>query len=360
MYLNYKSRIRSALFKGVLSLFSLGIFLSACKPKEDFVGKEYVIAPADLQVISFAAPDKSTPVDFTADSASFSAQFSHRVSWFLTLTGLKSGAVKKIEGLSDRIDPNLIKWGGNHDGLYFFKNEPVVAEITFLKSSLVAADTFNIGTPKKYEGTLLFDGFEKKFSNSWPGDFSFQEDGEVTPDVLKRDSSVTPIEGKWNFKMSGQDANTSYFICGMRAQKDQPKPENMPAKDTLYMDFDSFDPNEVYFNVYVYGNGATGTRASIAVAEDDNGNAMYEDPIEDSWEYPFKVTWVGWKLISVKYADFSRAADKNFGGNGNGIKELNKAKSITFNLLSDPPGGHAEYSFDFPIITYGGAFNPQQ
>src|SRR5690606_29245989 len=102
-------------------VFSLPLLLlTACpKPSEDFVGTEYVVAPADLQVISLGSTNES--IDLTKDSVAFEGVLSHRVSWFIKLTGLESGAEATISGLSDTINPEKAFWKGNHSGLYFFR-----------------------------------------------------------------------------------------------------------------------------------------------------------------------------------------------------------------------------------------------
>jgi hypothetical protein len=334
-------------------LITIGL-LTQCKPhKENFIGKEYISAPSDLEVTSFSATQD--PVNLSIDSVAFSGQFNHQVSFKITLTGLTSGAKQTIDGLSDHIDPNLIKWGGNHEGLYFFQKEDVEAVLTFLNSDIVLRDTFTVTGTKKYDGLLLFFGFESPFVDHWPQDFSFKEDGEVPPTLKK---VTMAVQGKYSFYLSGHDANTTYFIGGMRAEYDQPK--TLPVANIIHFTFDSYNPDSVYFNAYIYGTGVTSTRMSVALAEDDNGNGMYEDPIEDTWEFPIHVDWVGWKLVSVRYADFTASVKLVNGGNGNHIKELDKVKSITFNLLSDPPGGNSEYYLDFPIVTYGVPFDPHE
>jgi hypothetical protein len=340
----------SWLFALSISLFG---FITGCKSPEDFIGKEFIEAPSDLQVLSF---DGTTDlVDFTKDSVGVVGELSHRVSWIVTFKGSLSGAIKTFEGMSQSIDPSQFKWGGEHDPSkslkFFLKDEPVFVEISFINSSLIVRDTIVIKQTKKFAGDILFDGFDKATlgAYSWPNFLDFNEnDGEIW---LAKPNEEYVVQGLRSLSLSGKDNDNSYFIGGMRAQSSS-DPGNK------YFKFQSLNPDSVFFNAYIYGDGNITTRMSIGVAEDDNLNGSYEDATDDVWEYAIKINWKGWKLVSVRYSDFARAANVNFGGGGNGKRELDRVKRITFNLLSDPAGNAASYIVDFPIITYGSAFDP--
>jgi hypothetical protein len=336
-----------------ISLFG---FITGCKSPEDFIGKEFIEAPSDLQVLSFEGT--TDLVDFTKDSVGLIGELSHRVSWFVTFTGLKSGAIKTFEGISQSIDPSLFKWGGEHDPQksikFFLKDEPVLVEVSFLKSNLVSRDTIVIKETKTFKGDVLFNGFDDDDYDDWPKYLVFDENNDpknftATP-YLTDDPKGRIVQGERAWGLSGTDYDNTYFIGGIRAMKNDGNDE--------YFEFQSIQPDLVYFNVFVYGDANTTTRMAIGVAEDDNLDGTYQDASDDVWEYPIKINWVGWKLISVRYVDFIRAANVNYGGGGNGKRELDRVKRITFNLLSDPAGNPANYIVDFPIITYGSPFDP--
>jgi hypothetical protein len=328
-----------------ISLFG---FITGCKSPEDFIGKEFIEAPSDLQVLSFEGT--TDLVDFTKDSVGLIGELSHRVSWFVTFTGLKSGAIKTFEGISQSIDPSLFKWGGEHDPQksikFFLKDEPVLVEVSFLKSNLVSRDTIVIKETKTFKGDVLFEGFDLA-SYTWPY-LPFAENTKEIFSAEPNDEFV--VQGPRSFSLSGRDNDNTYFIGGMRTQ--------IPDPEKDYIKFQSLNPDSVFFNAYIYGDGNITTRMSIGVAEDDNLDGTYQDASDDVWEYAIKINWKGWRLVSVRYVDFARAANVNFGGGGNGKRELDRVKRITFNLLSDPAGNTASYIVDFPIITYGSPFDP--
>lgn len=334
-------------------LLLVGVF-SGCKKPEEFVGKEFIEAPSDLAVLSFDGP--SVPVDFTKDSVGLTGELSHRVSWYVTFTGLESGAVKSFEGLSQSIDPSQFKWGGEHDPTksikFFKKGEPVLVEISFLKSNLVSRDTITIGETKIFNGDVLFEGFDQKSYNNFPVYLTFGENAKEgfkgTP--ITEFDKVVQGEGSW--MLSGADNDNTYFIGGTRSMKADGNSE--------YFEFKSLNPDSVYFNMYIYGDGNITTRVALAVAEDDDLDKTYEDATDDVWEYPFKLNWTGWKLVSFRYSDFAVSASAAYGGSGNKKRQLDRVKRITLNLLSDPPGNPASYIVDFPIITYGGPFDPSK
>src|SRR5690554_1479512 len=92
---------------------SLVGFISGCKSPDESIGSELIVAPSDLQVLSFEGNLKT--VDFTKDSLGLFGELSHRVSWLVTFKGTISGAIKTFEGVSQVIDPSELKWGGEHD-----------------------------------------------------------------------------------------------------------------------------------------------------------------------------------------------------------------------------------------------------
>lgn len=326
-------------------------FCTKKKSGDTMIGPSYVAAPADLKIDTFIVP--SRPVILSRAPAVFSGKFNHKVTWYLTLTQ-PNGAVKIFTGLSDNFN---VSWTGNHDSTRFFVPDSVTAELSFLGSDLQESKKFRLVLTKDYTNSktvVMFDGFES--SITWP-DYSFVESGEETPTARTEDTTVV-IEGNKSFHMAGRDANNTYFIEGVRHQS-----SGQNETSFVYVQVPTYSPDSLYFNCYIYGTGNTTTRASISVSEDDNHNGVYEDgryPSEDTYEYDVKVTWTGWKLISAKYADFMLASDPKYGGSGNRIKQVELIKEVTFNLLSDPPQNTADYYLDFPVMTAGEPFDPNQ
>lgn len=343
------------LYKGTCLVAAIGglLFFLSCERDNvgPFVGQQYVNAPADLVVDTLIVP--STAINLEDDSAVISAPLSHNVSWYLTLTGLQSNAVQTFSGISDNV---YVEWNGSHDGLYFFRaNEQVKTELTFVGNDLTVSDTFTITKPKTYSGMPLFGpaaiGFEKM--PAWP-DFPFAEDGEqgVSTEV----SLSRSVEGLASFYMEGADINNTYFISGIRDQICVP-----PCNQ--WFNFPTNNPDSIFINVFVYGTGNEATMGGIGIGEDDDKDGLYEDAkfhSEDGWDFQFRVNWVGWRLVSAPYSSFQRSTNPEYGGTGNAIREPDRIKQITFNLLSSPPTNQVEIYYDFPIVTFGKPFNPHE
>ncbi len=337
----------------------IGVALIGCKKPEHFIGKEYKEASPNLSVAYFESD--LDEVDFAKDSIAFIGEFSEKVSWYINLKGLSSGAIRTLEGLSEVIDPSVTKWGGDHEpsNLRFFqKGEKVVAELSFMNSSVVERDTFTIKTTKKFQGTELFLGFENAFSYySWGNNYLFFNEtapltNSANPMVFKMETSRF-VQGKQALSISGADNDNTYFIGGARTF--------IPDGLRRFFVFESNNPDSVYFNAYIYGDPRyPNTRMAIGISEDDNQNGTFEPTTEDVWEYAVKINWTGWRLLSMKYSDFSTSVSRENGGSGNKKRELDRVKQITFNVLGDPAGSAAGYLIDYPIITYGGSFDPSK
>jgi hypothetical protein len=278
-------------------------------------------------------------LDFTNQKQSFTASFSQKVSWIITLRGDISGAVKTISGLSDHIDASNSSWGGEQNEGVFFQAEKVTATLSFLGSAGNYATNFEITTPKVYEEALnMGNGFDPE-GNLY---------GPVYPDAgdkFEYGIVEAGIQGRHAFKMSGTDFGKNYYLGVYRS--DYSGAEKLPAT-----------PENVYFNVYVFGKGDADSKLKLAGKEDDDLSGKYDDQTDDSWEFEIPLSHVGWKMISVKYSDFKISGEKNYGGSGNQTFEPQKLVNVDFALISGKPGGSAEAMFDFPSVTANAPFRP--
>jgi len=346
----------SILWFTVLSVCVLSISCKRDKHPENMIGPEYKNADPGFFVVNDAfTATPSAKVDFTKGVVSFDSKFSQEVTYFLTLRGT-SGASVSFTGKA--ADLSKVKWDGGHNGLYFFTaNDQVTAELSFLGSNIVLKNTLTIAEPKSY-GVLVSNDFEpfraghKRFPSGWyvfggeadkgtngayNGIFAFPtssiivDPGDPNSPVI---NSVKPPSGSKYYFMSGTDANNDFYIDG--------------AGGEVTLNLATDNPDSVYYNVFVYGRGFVSDKGSLKIQEDDNGSGKVQDT-EDELFYDFKVNWVGWKLISVKYSDFSFTATIQ----GNRKREPKKAGKVGFTLLSDPSGASTQYGFDYPIFTYG-------
>ncbi len=350
----------SILWFAVFCVCFLGLSCKRDKHPGNMIGPEYKNADPGFFVVDDAfVVSPSTRVDFTKGVVSFDGKFSQEVTYFLSLKG-KSGASISFTGKAS--DLSKVKWDGGHNGLYFFTaNDEVVAELSFLGSNIVKTTTLTIGTPKSY-GVLVND-FEsvraghKRFPARWyvfggeadagkngayNGVFEYptsvintSPDGAADPDNLVINSVKPPSGNKYYF-MSGTDGNNDFYIDGSGGE--------------VTLNLATNNPDSVYYNVFVYGRGFVSDKGSLKIQEDDNGSGKVDD-FEDELFYDFKITWSGWKLISVRYSDFAFTKDAKF--TGNKVREPKKAGKVGFTLLSDPSGASTQYGYDYPIFTYG-------
>ncbi|MFN6945799.1 MAG: hypothetical protein ACK4ND_12700 [Cytophagaceae bacterium] len=363
-----KYSIQSNFKNGILVSVSLLIALllvSSCAKRTDFIGSELVTMPEGFFVAdnSFSAsPDR---VNFERDKAKFSAEFSHRVTWRIKLQGLTSGANKVIKGTSDKLDPDSIQWNGSHDGLYFFmRDEKVLAELTFMGGNLTLIDTIDVLRAKLYGNQgfsvsndsrpTTFEGFEGASFNI-SGLFWLDPYFDGRREMAERDPMLNdkdkPVQGEYAFTLSGTDITNSYFVGGFK--------RNITAMERNAIKWPE-DPDSVYINIYLYGRGDGVTKLNFSMEEADDGGPSHREDRHDAFEFQFNFEHTGWKLFSVRYSDLTRAANPDYGGSGNNVKEPNKVRSIAFNAISSPPNNYVKATFDFPIITFGKPFNPRE
>jgi len=138
--------------------------------------------------------------------------------------------------------------------------------------------------------------------------------------------------------------------------------------------------DEIYLNVFVYGNG-DGSTINYTLKQ-DAGSASgptldnrYEDNFDESFEKPIKVDFLGWKLFSFRYSDFTPALFKSEGNETIEGKKLNrgdlrkglyarqihdhtKLLVIQFGLVGPAtakgPGGSGRAIIDNPVISWDG------
>jgi hypothetical protein len=340
----------SILLLSTLCVCILSISCKRDKHPEKMIGPEYRNADPDFFVVDDAfTMSPSNEVDLTKALVAFDAKFSQEVTYFLKLSS-NNGASVNFTGKA--ADLSKVKWDGGHNGLYFFNaKDSVIAELSFLGSNKILKDTLTIKTPKSY-GVLVND-FEtvkpaghKKFPASWyvfGGEAGSGLNGAYNGVVSYPQNitgvdwntpSVKPPSGNNYYYMSGLDVNNDFYVDG--------------AGGIVALNLKTTNPDSVYYNVFVYGRGFVNDKGSLKIQENDNGKGGIEDN-EDELFYDFKINWTGWKLISVKYSDFSFTASIV----GNRIREPHKAGKVGFTLLSDPSGASTQYGFDYPIFTYG-------
>src|SRR5690554_5461228 len=91
-----------------LIIFTLAIFIgsfSACKKREGYIGPKYVSAPEGFFVVDELFEPSAALANFAVgDVINFSSDFSHEVTYTVTVVGQTSGATYTTSGLAKNID----------------------------------------------------------------------------------------------------------------------------------------------------------------------------------------------------------------------------------------------------------------
>ena len=394
-------RIRNIVLTALTILFVSGAILYSCtRKKADYLGPEYLSAPSDFTASNLTATD---PINFASGVCNITATFSHRVTYTVTITGLTSGAEKVYTGVGSLIDAAAIGgiWNGSHDGLYFFRSgEQALITLTFLRSevklskvvTITTKRNFVLGNPyllavggsnNSYElpatvrssvcPTCGFFPFQFSFSEGLAGPTSFAED------VLASANSVNAVDGLKVLKFAGKSAQgDGFFIGGIQHRKGNPG-----GNISFMLPATWKDPSQIYFNVYIYGNGNSKATVNLEFHESDYSNSKndYVAPLDtlkkecggtplnkfdhdpctdDGWVSAIPVDFVGWRLVSVKYSDFVRSVSLPNGGSGDGIKEPTRVARIQMGVVARPAFAETNVLMDYPIISYGAPFDPSK
>jgi hypothetical protein len=367
-----------------------GVVLYSCtRKKVDYLGPEYLSAPAGFSASNLNVTD---PVDFTLGNCFVTANFSARVTYTVTFKGRSSGAVKSYTGVNNLIDassPGGV-WNGSNDGLYFFRTGEVVdVTISFLRSDYTLSTTMTIvkernpftGNPNLIPLGGINNGYENSNVNpgSFPTQFAFST-AKATPTpyaerVLASSEGIKAINGLEVLRLSGVSAQPDgFFIGGI-----QHRAGNLNSVNTFMLPNTWTDPSQIYFNVYIYGNGANFATVNLEFHESDlsnplNAGGKYEcpDPLktensynhdpctDDGWVYALPINFTGWRLVSIKYSDLSKSVSVNNGGSGDGVKEPTRVARIQMGVVATPAFKEAKVIMDYPVISYGAPFDPSK
>ena len=346
------------------------VVVTACNTNDgDILGAE-VFIPSD-------AFEVTTPFQLNTDQVNFEnsevvtsiATFNERVTGDVTFTGLTSGATHSYGFTANELDASTFQWrGGHNNNTFFVTGETVVAELSFLSSNIKFFDTVvvdqeflfstdeiihsEVGNPGPEDPTNISAGnFFWFFANN--NNFDPEQSFFVQLDSTGSEDGVDALQGSRYVRMQGVRP-VGQFITSASA--------GARTDGVFYWDLPE-DPNNVWVNVYAYGNGLDdpGTDFIIALLEADGGPGADDNATggEDD-QYNFFVTFnhIGWKLFSIRYADLPIGT---FLANGNGIREPNRLKVLSYNLQSQGPIGETAVArFEMPMFTIGGPFDPSK
>ncbi len=338
-------------------LFLASVFLTFGCNKKDIDGREVHPASADFKVTENLVLSDGSP-DFTAGTMSLTAKFSEEVTCLVTLKGLESGAEKTFSLLKTSVlDAQNTKWNGTHDGLYFFrKGEKVAVDMSFFGSDLVQKDTLIIDEVQTFTNATHFPlnnaGFEvEPIAYPWVV-YGTPMFGVVSDEIVQ-------VQGKNAFRM-GADATKTGYQGGMDSEVWNYSGTPLAPLDTTFFPFSS-NPDELYFNIYLYGRGVAADKMIIEFKEADGAHKKNLNGRDDGVQIIQTMGHEGWKLFSYQYSALPFSTYAPGGGSGNKVREPHKIFRVAFSLeITETAPRYGDAIFDFPIFTIGKPFNPSK
>jgi len=195
---------------------------------------------------------------------------------------------------------------------------------------------------------------------------------------MRLDTNIL-VSGLNSFYMTGDDINKNSWSGGINSERLMDF-YDVASISALLID-SGINPDELYFNIFVYGTGKEGSALEIKVYELDDkvggktdsiktrqdivnyvieGKPIFKNTFDqtenDAYIYNFNVDWTGWKMVSVPYSQFIASKDINTGGNGDREKKSFRIVGAAISLLSLPEGNKTELYIDNFFITQGGRF----
>jgi hypothetical protein len=279
-----------------------------------------------------------TSVDFSkGETAEFTASFSKLCNWSIRIKGNFSGAQKFITGKSRIIEPGQAIWDGTTTQFPLFRTEPCLATLKIEGVSDSFDLAIGVNGLRQPEGFKIAD-FETGISTKWS---TFIQSGANMDFKVKNDAFV--VEGGSYLNMAGT-VNWDWLI-GMI---------DFPASAYGQTHFPLTNVGEdAYFNCLVYGvPNANESRILFQFREDDNNNSKFDASADDQYDYEMRVTWEGWKLVSIKYSELTHLVNGAPATNkGNNRHNPNNLVMVSMLHLANPSMGAAATKVDCLMFT---------
>lgn len=325
------------------TLFFLGLMtLTSCHTDEEFMGAEIVKASDNFKVTSGLTIVEDSPNFTIGQYTTLSLQYNERVTTTVKYTGCESGATRAYTFVDDHIDSSNVNWTGGHDGVFFFREgEKVKVSVSFLGSSKTFLDTLEVGRANPFTNEFtkpLADGdFEDPIG--WPNWSSY---AGTLSDIIQPTPSVQGT-GAWKFEFN---ATTTGYQGGMDNESGG------------FYNLSS-DPDSVWFNIYLFGEGDPSARIVIEFKEADAPNTSNQNGRDDGVQIIQDLGHEGWQLFSFKYSSIPFSTVAAFGGGGNKKYEPNRIVRTAFSC-DVTETGNKRVIYDFPVFTLGGPFDPSK
>ncbi|MBX7242716.1 MAG: hypothetical protein K1X92_13315 [Bacteroidia bacterium] len=327
-------------------IFMLLLAVSGCKRSDTpFDGPDLQDLNGTFSMLEPFEVSKSSLGFGSGETAYFKARFSKLSDWTVTITGNTSGAKKIITGKSRVLDATTATWNGSTTEFPMFEPEACTAVLTVEGVTDSFSLPLSIESVKANPGFLVAD-FESGVNPKW---VIFKQSGAnmnfkiVTDNVAPQGNSYFNMAGTvdWDWLIGLIDFPATAYGTST----------NFPL---------SSNPDNEYFNVLLYGvPGTNQTLVLFSFKEDENQNGTFEASTEDEYNVQIPVTWEGWKLVSVKYADLTYLVNGAPGTpKGNKLKNPEKLTKISMLHLADKTLGFASSKMDYLIFTNGGPLEP--
>lgn len=325
------------------SIFFLGmIALTSCHTKDDFLGAEIVKASDNFKVTSTLTIDEDSPNFTIGQYSTLNLQYNERVTTNVVYTGCESGAVSAFTFVDDHIDSSNVSWTGGHDGVFFFREgEKVKVSVSFLGSSITLMDTIEVGRANSFTNEYtkpLVDGdFESAIG--WPNWSAYA--GPLSERIEPNPS----VQGTSAFKFEFNATTTGYQ-------------GGMDNESGGFYSLSS-DPDSVWFNIYLLGEGDPTAQIVIEFKEGDAPNSTNQNGRDDGVQIIQNLGHEGWQLFSYKYGSIPFSTVAAFGGAGNKKHEPHRIVRTAFSC-DVTETGNKRVIYDFPVFTLGGPFDPSK
>lgn len=331
----------------ILSLMTVLVYSACTREKIEIDGPELHVASDDFQMIGALTASDSL-VNFASDSVvSFNATFNEYVSYTITISGLESGAEKVFVGNGDEVN---VDWAGNANST-FFLSETCEVNLTVLGLDGVQGNTMiSIEKVMAPPGNLIAD-FEPLGSSAQLGFWEAPVDNNPTRLWCARVEGVS-VEGSSAYRLQGVNhlSQANRFL-GLAFSKPIIG-VNGTQKSGVKFNVGTEVADDVWFNVWVFGEGKDESSLAIKFMQDDNEDGQHQGGTENGFEYLIDdVSHYGWKLFSIQYSQLSTGANLAFGGNGDKVHRPQLIAQIEYALWSKVSGQPVEVVFDYPIFT---------
>ncbi|MCB0707004.1 MAG: hypothetical protein KDC34_16930 [Saprospiraceae bacterium] len=327
--------------KSLAYIFTTILFLSAgCSHITDnFDGPNLVDRFGEFNLVQALEVSQPT-VDFAAgETVFFTAQFNKNVNWVVVITGMESGAVKRIEGFDRELTAANATWKGGTTDLPFFRAEMCTVELLVPEEAAFSnsGEVETLST-KTYGGSLFTDFETDPGSAIEFGNYEF----ELT-NASGRQTNMTAAQGDYYYLLEGTDAVVPNFFVGLINIKSSITGETYAPLPTTV-------PEELYFNCFIYADGGPYGIAVIQFVYDSNDSGAFEDGQDATFqvEGDFPINWEGWQQISHPMSAVGMSQE-----------QLEKLVAIRVLLISDMNSQpstplQVDFGIDYLTFTAGG------